>query len=69
MLKRAECPNIRFHDLRHTFATLSLAGGVTIKVVLNTMDHSRTSVTMDIYAHELPSQEQLTPDQMDVVFG
>ena len=69
LLKAAECPNIRFHDLRHTYATLSLAGGVPIKVVSDTMGHSRASVTMDIYAHVLPSQEQLAADQMDKMFG
>ena len=60
---------VRFHDLRHTYATLSLAGGVPIKVVSDTMGHCRASVTMDIYAHVLPSQERLAADQMDAVFG
>jgi len=69
LLKAAECPNIHFHDLRHTYASLSLADCVPIKVVSDTMGHSRSSVTMDIYAHMLPSQEQLAADQMDKMFG
>lgn len=69
LLTQAECPEIRFHDLRHTYATLALANGVPIRVVSDTMGHSRSSVTIDTYAHVLPSQERLAADQMDAVFG
>lgn len=68
-LKTAECPDIRFHDLRHTYATLALANGVPIRVVSDTMGHSRSSVTIDTYAHVLPSQERLSADKMDAVFA
>ncbi len=40
-----------------------------IRGVADTMVHSRTSITMDIYAHVLPSQERLAADQMDAAFG
>jgi len=69
LLTKAECPEIRFHDLRHTYATLALANGVPIRVVSDTMGHSRSSVTIDTYAHVLPSQERLAADKMDAVFG
>jgi integrase len=69
LLKQSRCPNIRFHDLRHTYATLSLAAGVPIKVVSDTMGHSRASVTMDIYAHTLASQEWVSAERMDAAFG
>jgi len=68
LLKAANCPEVRFHDLRHTYATLALANGVPIRVVADTLGHSRTSVTMDIYAHVLPAQEQSAADAMDAAF-
>lgn len=69
LLSKAECPVIRFHDLRHTYATLALANGVPIRVVSDTMGHSRSSVTIDTYTQVLPSQERLATDKMDAVFG
>jgi len=69
LLKKAKCPNVRFHDLRHTYATLALANAVPILVVADTLGHSRTSVTMDIYAHVLPAQERISAEAMDGVFG
>lgn len=69
LLNKARCPDIRFHDLRHTYATLALANGVPIRVVADTLGHSRTSVTMDIYAHVLPAQERVSAEAMDGVFG
>ena len=65
LLTKAECPKIRFQDLRHTYATLALANGVPIRVVSDTMRHSRSSVTIDTYAHLLPSQERLAADKVE----
>ena len=45
------------------------ANGVPIRGVSDTMGNARTSITMDIYAHVLPSQERLAADQMDAAFG
>lgn len=45
---------IRFHDLRHTCATLALASGVPAKVVQEMLGHSTISVTLDLYGHVLP---------------
>jgi len=69
LLDAADCSDIRFHDLRHTYATLALAAGVPIRVVADTLGHSRTSVTMDIYAHVLPAQESVSAEAMDAAFG
>lgn len=44
-------PQIRFHDLRHTYATLALQNGVDIKTVSNNLGHSTVAFTMDKYAH------------------
>lgn len=69
LLVAAQCPEVRFHDLRHTYATLALANGVPIRVVSDTMGHSRSSVTIDTYAHVLPAQERVAADKMDAMFG
>lgn len=54
LLKKADLPNIRFHDLRHSAATLLLSEGVHPKVVLELLGHSNISMTMDVYSHVLP---------------
>ena len=44
---------VRFHDLRHTHASLRLLGGTSLKVVSNRLCHSSISITSDIYTHVL----------------
>lgn len=51
LLKQAGLPNIRFHDLRHTFATHALASGVDIKTLSGILGHSRAAFTLDTYTH------------------
>jgi integrase len=46
-------PDIRFHDLRHTCATL-LTKGVHPKIVSEMLGHSRVSITLDVYSHVIP---------------
>ena len=53
-LKRAGLPDIRFHDLRHTCATLMLCEGVHIKVVQELLGHATIAITLDTYSHLLP---------------
>jgi integrase len=57
LLKAAGLPNIRFHDLRHTSATLLLSQGVHPKVVQERLGHSQISVTLDTYSHVLPTMQ------------
>ena len=57
-LARAGLPRIRFHDLRHTAATLLLAQNVTPKVVFEMLGHSTVSITLDIYSHVLPDMRE-----------
>jgi len=49
--ERAQVPRIRFHDLRHTAATLALEAGADLKTVSALLGHSQLSVTADFYAH------------------
>lgn len=51
VLDRAGIPKVRFHDLRHTFATLALQNGVDIKTVSRILGHFSAGFTLDTYAH------------------
>ena len=58
ILKNAELPRIRFHDLRHTFATLALQNGVDIKTVSGMLGHFSAGFTLDTYAHVTTSAKR-----------
>ena len=51
ILKRADLPQIRFHDLRHTFATHAMKGGVDAKTLSGILGHTNASFTLDTYTH------------------
>lgn len=57
LLKRAGLPEIRFHDLRHTCATLMLAVGANPKVAQETLGHANVTITLDTYSHLLPNMQ------------
>ena len=50
-MKQAELPSLRFHDLRHTFATHALASGVDAKTLSGILGHTKASFTLDTYTH------------------
>ncbi len=58
VLERAEIPKVRFHDLRHTFATLALQNGVDIKTVSGMLGHFSAGFTLDTYAHVTTSAQK-----------
>jgi integrase len=53
----AAVPTIRFHDLRHTHATLLLKAGVAVHVVAQRLGHASPALTLSIYSHVLPRQQ------------
>lgn len=69
VLSAAGIPRHRFHDLHHTCATLLLAQGVALRVVMETLGHSQMSTTADIYAHVLPVLMADAADQMDAALS
>ena len=58
LLKRTRLPPCRFHDLRHTRATILLGRDVNAKVVSEMLGHSSISITLDIYSHLLPDMQE-----------
>jgi len=67
VLKRAGLPDLRFHDLRHTAATLMLQQGIHPKIVQERLGHSNISLTMDTYSHVLPSMQEEAAEKMDEI--
>jgi integrase len=59
---RAGVPKIRLHDLRHSYASATLAAGVPAKVISERLGHATIAVTMDIYSHVLPGLDREAAD-------
>jgi integrase len=58
LLDTAGLPRIRFHDLRHTAATLLLGQGIHPKIVSEMLGHSNIAITMDLYSHVTPTMQR-----------
>ena len=69
LLAKAGLPKIRFHDLRHTCATLLLQDNVHPKVVQERLGHSKISITLDTYSHVMPTMQQAASDSFDKILG
>jgi len=69
LLKDAGLPDMRFHDLRHSAATILLIAGVHSKVVQERLGHSTILTTLNVYSHVLPSMQQDAADKIDDLFG
>lgn len=65
ILRQAGLPIIRFHDLRHTAATLMLQAGIHPKIVQETLGHADISLTMNTYSHALPTLQKEAAEKMD----
>ena len=69
VLDRAGLPEIRFHDLRHTFATLALQNGVDVKTVSGMLGHFSAGFTLDTYAHVTTAAQRQAAETMGDVLA
>ena len=73
ILKQANLPSIRFHDLRHTFATHAIAGGVDAKTLSGILGHANASFTLDTYTHVTTDMQKsaarIVGNFMDEIIG
>ena len=65
LLKVAGLPDVRFHDLRHTAATLMLQNGIHPKVVQERLGHSDISMTLNTYSHVMPGMQEEAAGKLD----
>ena len=65
LMKRLGINDIRFHDTRHTMATMMLAAGVHPKIVQERLGHSSIAITLDTYSHVAPGLQHTAANKMD----
>lgn len=66
---RKHYSGLKFHELRHTQATLLIANGTDIKTVQHRLGHSKASVTLDMYAHAMPENDRDASELIDSLFS
>ena len=69
VLTAANLPPARGHDLRHTAASLLLAQGVGPRTIMENLGHSQISLTMDTYAHIMPTLQRDAADKMNAILS
>ena len=69
LLRAAALPRIRFHDLRHTCATLLLLANINPKVVSELLGHSSVAMTLDVYSHVLPDMQEDAAEVLAAALG
>lgn len=62
-------PGLKFHELRHTHATLLIANGVDVKTVQHRLGHSSATITLDVYAHAVPSLDSDAAARIERIVG
>ena len=65
LMRKAGLPEIRFHDLRHTCATLLLSKNVHPKIVQEMLGHANVAITLDTYSHVLPGMGDQAASAME----
>jgi integrase len=69
IIEAEKLPRLRFHDLRHTHASLLLANGVNPKIIQERLGHSKIDVTLNTYSHLLPTMQADAADLLDSIFA
>ncbi len=65
LIRTLPITQVRFQDLRHTFATLALKQGIHPKVVSEMLGHSSVNITLDTYSHVLPDMQDVAAAKID----
>lgn len=69
VLKHAQCKDIRFHDLRHTFATTAMEHGMDIKTLSAMIGHISSATTIDIYSHVTDTMQRQAANKIESGIG
>lgn len=69
ILEHAQCKQVRFHDLRHTFATLALQNGMDVKTLSAMLGHVSAATTLDIYTHITDDMQRTAAANIDRGIG
>lgn len=69
LLRDLGLPQVRFHDLRHAFASLMLSKGVRVDLVSQMLGHSKPAMTLNVYAHLIPGDDLAALTALDQALG
>lgn len=69
LLRRLGLPAMRFHDLRHAFASLMLSQGVRVDLVSEMLGHAKPATTLNTYAHLLPGDQEEAMRRLELALG
>jgi integrase len=67
--KRAGLEGIRYHDLRHAFASMLVSAGCSVKAVSAALGHSSAATTLNLYSHLWPGDEDRIRDAVDLALA
>ena len=65
IVKKMGCPELRFHDLRHQYAVISLKNGDDIKTIQGNLGHATAAFTLDVYGHVTDEMKRNSADRME----
>ena len=69
IVEAMELPEVRFHDARHTYATLSIQNGVDIKTLSESLGHATVAFTLDVYGHVSEKMQDDMADKLERFIG
>ena len=68
-VRDAALPEIRFHDMRHTYATLALQAGINVKIVSSRLGHANVAFTLNVYSHAIPEMDEEAAETFAAFMG
>lgn len=69
LVEKVDLPKIRFHDLRHTHATILIQQNVNVKLISERLGHTDIETTLNTYSHVLPDMQKSVSDKLDRIIG